>query len=609
MRSYRYHPPLIAAFPGIRLAIVDRDGAISRAVWADSQGNSPLANPVEPAGDGQWPAIHLDPARGYEVRLLAGNGGLAFTRPLTAGALTGSSSPDDAGLFTGLGDVPVPPGVSRIRTEGWDERGLGAGDYICDDMATEALAAAHPRFCARTANGRYFRLRGSGGLITVEQGGARGDPQGAHAVNDQPAFQAASDYAIAMNIARVGLAQARYSVWMPQRTSDPGEKHSPDGNAIVIPARKAVHFIGLTRERPHVAFRMPGGETFEGREPGRNFLVIGTRAWRGGAFFIRTIARRIARAEGAVPPRSGLTLEHLVIDGGTRPDGNGHNQASVIDGKGWDITHKGIWTEADGLGGDITIRDCEMTGWRGETVFASADADATLTVRNSAFRNSGGQGLNPNGCRVDVDGCTISDCYIGIEGWTGCHGGRIVATTIERCGSAKTGGGAFGLEGYLDFWRPHPPHAMRRVPDADEIPLGTIDITCIDSNRAQAGWWLRGRLRLIDTAVLFGQPGAHSEGSRHVDLDIELVTDRKQAAYVLIRGGTGKAGDQLTNDMALRVTAKRTPGAVARGLIPAVPVQWHGSLGPNVRVRLRGDPSAPKPREMGESPDHQPRFE
>jgi len=610
MHSYRYHPPLIAdPKAGLRIALVDEDGVLAEAVWGNRDRTLALANPVEPQPEDLWPAIHLDPARAYNVQLLTADGTVAFTDLIAAESLSGASLPDDAGLFAALGDVPVPTEVKRIRTEGWGVRGLGAGDYICDDLATAELAVAHPRFCARTANGRFFRLCGTGGLITVEQGGARGDPQGSHLVNDQPAFQAATDYAIAMGLPRVGLAQARYSVWMPLRQSDPKEIHSPDGHAVVIPARKVIHFIGLARERAHIAFRMPDGGPFEGTQPGHNFLVIGQRAWRGAAFFIRTVPRRIALAEKAVPPRSGLTLDHLVIDGGTRPANRGQNLASVINGEGWDVTHKGIWTEADGLGGDLTIRNCEMTGWRGETVFASGDADAMVTVRNSAFRFSSGQGLNLNGCRVDVDGCTISDCYLGIEGWTGCHGGRIVNTTISRCGSAKTGGGAFGLEGYLDYWRPHAPHEIRRTPDADEKPMGTIDITCIDCNRAQIGWWLRGRLRLVDTAVVFGTPGGHNDGSRHIDLDVELVTDHAAAAYVLIRGGMGKAGDQRTDDVALRVSSGRTPAAVAKGLIPAPPVQWHGSLGPNVRVRLRADRSSPAPREMGESPDHKPRFE
>lgn len=598
MDRYRYHPPLLAdAAAGLRLALVEV-GATQAA---------PLA--AGPGPDSRWPAIHLDPARDYEVRLLTARGGLAFSHLIAAQSLSGATVPDDAGLFAGLGDIAVPADVWRIRTEGWSARGVGAGDYICDDLADEALAAAHPRFCKRTANGRFFRLRGAGGLITVEQGGAQGDPQGTNSVNDQPVFQAATDYAVAMGIARIGLAQARYCLWMPVRQSDPFDKHSPDGNAVVIPARKTVHFIGLARERSHVAVRMPDGESFEGTEPGRNFLVIGPKAWRGAAFFVRSVPRRIALAEPALPPRSGLTLEHLVIDGGTRPAHNGQNRASVIDGKGWDITHKGIWVEADGLGGDLTLRDCEMTGWRGETVFAGGDADATLTVRNSAFRFSGGQGLNPNGCRVDVDGCTISDCHMGIEGWTGCHGGRIVNTTILRCGSVKTGGGAFGLEGYLDLWRPHPPHAFRRIPDADEVPLGLIDITCIDCNRAQIGWWLHGHLRLIDTAAVFGTPGGHNDGARHVDLTIELVTDRKPASYVLIRGGAGKAGEQRTDNVTLRVTVERTRAAMAKGLIPPSPVQWHGSLGPDVRVRLRGSGGAPPPKAAGESPDHTPRFE
>lgn len=612
MQAVRYIQPFLPSltpnaspFPGARLQFSDPRNGQAAVIFADPALSRPLDNPVESDAAGRMPAIFLDPARSYEVTALTAGGAVAYAHLVGAGSAAAALVADDAGLFIALRQIAVPAGVTRIRTEGWSSPGLGAGDYVADARATAALAGAHPHFCVRTANGRFFRLVDAAGLITVEQGGAKGDPRSTFLVNDQQAFQAAVDYAAAIGIERIGLAQIHYSLWCPVRRGDPEFQHTADGHAVVIGADQRIHFLGLGPGRSRLSFRMPGGASFEGTRPGRNFQIVGGKVWRGSGFFLRTRPR--PPGPGRVPEgrRSGLTLEQLAIDGGTRLSPSMKVGADPRDGSGWDMSHKGVWVEADGLGGDVSIRDCEMTGWRGETVYCSNDFAATATVRNSSFSHSNGQGLNFNGCGVDVDNCTISDCLLGIEGWFGIRGGRILRTAITRCGVAGKGGGAFSLGGTLDFWRPHAPGKVRRRPDADENPVGTIDITCTDCQRAFLGWWVRGKLRLVDTPVLIGEPYNSADGARGVDLDVELVTDRQPVSSIRVLGGKGKRGDRLTDDVTLRVTVSRTAAAIGAGLAPSVPVEWEGSFGPRVRVQLKGIKTAP-PRAIGETPDYAP---
>ncbi|HET9628950.1 MAG TPA: hypothetical protein VFP14_05640, partial [Novosphingobium sp.] len=100
----------------------------------------------------------------------------------------------------------VDAAVAAVTTGGYAQAGLGGATYIADGLATAALAAAHPRFCKASANGRYFRLAGD--CVQVAQGGATGGG------NDQPAIQAAVAYAAAVGIPEVRLLKLHES-WQP----------------------------------------------------------------------------------------------------------------------------------------------------------------------------------------------------------------------------------------------------------------------------------------------------------------------------------------------------------------------------------------------------------
>ncbi|GGC27335.1 hypothetical protein GCM10011371_13600 [Novosphingobium marinum] len=521
---------------------------------------------------------------------------------------------DDAGLFIGLAQLSIPRDVRRIRTEGWSRHGLGAAEYIADDKADAALAREHPRFCTATANGRHFRLEAADGAIAVEQAGARGDPAADNAHDDQPAFQAAVDYAAAFALPRITLAQPLYSIRCPERYLDPRADHRTlDGRPIVLHPGQRIAFVGTGTEPSRLAFRSRGGHSFGGNQPGRAFQVVDGKVWRGSGFYLPG-AERVDLSKGSLtgPKAQRLRLERLVVDGGTKRTANSAPGADPRTGDGWDVTHKGIWSELDREGWDIEIVDCSFTGWRGETVYASNDPGATLTVRNSEFAHSNAQGLNTAGCMVDVGGARIEDCFIGIEGWMGARGGRIVATEIVDCFGKKGIGGsgsAFALQGGRYGKSERSRYYAPTEVDPGEAPWGTLDITCRNSRPAYAGSWLKGRLRLVDTALFLGSPAVFGEGARHVDLRVELVTDRTTDAFVLLAGGDGQPGDMLTDDVALDIVSSATPLAEAENLRPAAPLVWRGSFGPNVAARVSGRAASLPPGPEGKVPDHAPRIE
>ena len=90
-------------------------------------------------------------------------------------------------LFADLHGRVIPPACQRIESIGHARAGCGAASYVCDALATSALAAEHPSFAFCDAGGRVFRLLPEGGSVAVEQGGAAGDGE----TDDQGAVQAA----------------------------------------------------------------------------------------------------------------------------------------------------------------------------------------------------------------------------------------------------------------------------------------------------------------------------------------------------------------------------------------------------------------------------------
>jgi hypothetical protein len=113
------------------------------------------------------------------------------------------------GLFADLGDITVPSAMTAFASTGYAGTGSGVASYVADSTADASLAAAHPRACKADALGRYFRLLPSpDGLIPVAALGAAGTG------NDQPAIQAAINYAVAIGAKGVRFLPAHES-WQP----------------------------------------------------------------------------------------------------------------------------------------------------------------------------------------------------------------------------------------------------------------------------------------------------------------------------------------------------------------------------------------------------------
>lgn len=135
---------------------------------------------------------------------------------IIARALAGSARADAAtalarsvpiGRFTELPTISVDASYSAVVTSGYSQAGSGAGRYVADALATPALAAAHPRACKASANGRYFRLLpDDAGAIRVEamRDGADSD--------DTAANLAAGRYAHAIGCKRVAHSPRLWTI-------------------------------------------------------------------------------------------------------------------------------------------------------------------------------------------------------------------------------------------------------------------------------------------------------------------------------------------------------------------------------------------------------------
>lgn len=610
MRAIKYVSPLLHAYAGgcapcdgMALRFRQGSGDTPRTcAFADEALVDPHANPLQADFFGHFPPIFLHADADYDVELLNAAGSVVAAHVVTGGRAA-ASTPDDAGTFVDLAHLSPPANVTRLRTDGWDKQGTGAADYVSDAIATPQLARSHPRFCTTTRNGRCFRLMPAGGLITVEQGGARGDPAGTGKVDDREAIQATVEYAAAIGIARVGLSKPSYSLWAPRRTT-PVDRHGTDGQYIVLGANQRLHVVGLGRARAHLRFLAPGGASPDGTQAGTAFQLVAGKVWRGSGFYLPATAGIDRTRIDRKSPRQSLTLEHLVIDGATRKSGYFGIPARPSDGAGWDVTHKGVRSQADARGGDISILDCEMTGWRGETVFSTNDPSARLTVRNSSFSRSNGQGLNLNGCMVDVQDCRIADCYMGIEGWTGMEKGRLVNVEIVDCfGIPGKSGGAFMIDGgFYDHRKlqatatgPDLPASFGAPGALSALPFdrGEIALTVRNCGRGYIGSWLVGSIAATDTTLVIGDGTAAPGGSHGLDLDLTMTTDKTDQSYLII---ACRQTGARTNDVRVKLQAGASAAAIAADRRPASAITWHGRLGPQIAVTFKGRDGRQPPR-------------
>ena len=440
-------------------------------------------------------------------------------------------------LFADLPQRAVAPHVLRIETAGRDEPGEGAASYVAGPLATEALLADHPRFVARTLNGRIFRLApAADGSITVEQGGALG--QAGH--NDQPAIQATLAYAEAVGATTVRFGKAHYELWATIRTSPRLDTYAEDG--FYLSVHRSMTLEGMAGRRTVLDFR-----GLAGTDPEQSWQLIDHSAtdatqepWRGGA--IRVFGEPAADPEPAERRVGRFAMRNLHLKGKCSKTARaGTWPADPDTGEGWDVSHKGLWIQ-DCWMGEIALTDCDITGFRGELYYVSGFNLPVLgqTLERCRFATTDGAAFNPGttGPLLARD-CSFGDAYLAEES-AGSHDARYVNCVWHDAASVVLGGGPLAD---LPAGMPHV-YATRdegSAPPRMHIEGG--EFRAIDT--VMLGSWVRGRFRTTDASVQLAATlwGLLSD----CVLDIEAWLDQRHGIVPVLIGGPASETTQLNN--------------------------------------------------------------
>ncbi|MDR7102048.1 hypothetical protein [Croceicoccus sp. BE223] len=491
----------------------------------------------------------------------------------------GASQP---ALFTQFADRALPAGLTIVQTSGHATAGMGAGRYCHDALATAALLEAHPRFAFRARDGRVFRLLPENGVVTVEQGGAVGDG----AANDQPAIQATIDYAAATGIAEVKFEARHYAVWAIPRSAPRIDSSTDEGHPIVI--RRTVALTGLPGTRTVLDFR-----GLDGADPETNWQVVpestggALTAWRGGGIFV--MGDRTLPPEGVPLKVEVIELHNLVLQGNRVRTGNSTPGADPDTGDGWDMSDKGFSVQ-DCHVGDVRVVDCEIHGFKGELFYVGALSGGDLVAHRCHFHTTNANVWNPGtNMKLDAMQCEFGNGHIAHED-TGKQFARYTACVWRDAASANFGGGpanGFGAN-YLFPTRS----------DQSEPPLTQLD-GCEFRNIGDVyvGCWVRGRLRTVDSRVLFST-NLYSE-LRDVDIEIEAWMDRRGNFAPVVLEGPDTLTEQIPGaaagtyrkaprNMRVHVRAMRTSLAIANGIEWIAPT-WYGYIEPSVRLIVEGE--------------------
>ena len=400
------------------------------------------------------------------------------------------------GLFTSIGSVTVPTGVNVVQTSGYSTVGVGQGAYVSDSLATSALAASCPNFCALSADGRYWRLDGD--YITVEQGGATGTP----GVNDQPAIQATVTYAHAVSIRMVLFGNAAYELWTPTRVSSGGYGNTSavtgDGYPLII--TKAIGLYGL-----------PGGSTLTFKDnSGAN--RVQSSGWIGGGIYVNP------NSPGTTADIPYVVLENLIL-AGTTPYTGPTNAGSNITDKGLGFVSNGTYNVDY-----CRLRNVTAYNFSGEIFYgASFAAGSTIIVENVELYNSNQSAWNSNSLgKVFATNLNAHDAYLASEIITG--GGQ----TYVGCRFANSySGGTIGTEFFANPFSYYFPNRYYSVPP---YWFNYIDCTIQNIQDFEISSWTRGRIITIDAGITFGTP------CKEIDLDVVHWADQKGVSVMSLSG-------------------------------------------------------------------------
>ncbi len=434
-----------------------------------------------------------------------------------------------------LDAITVDPAITSLTTGGYSNPGTGAALYACDALANAALAAAHPRFCKATANGRYFRLAGD--FVTVEHGGATGSG------NDQAAMQAAVDYASAVGISEVRFTRPAYEAWSPTRTGDPASWH--EGHLLYI-TKGNLRLIGA-----------PGGTviTYKNSLGGTN--DTNTQTFTGTGSLTNWVGCGVWFEPAT--PADFFHMENIEIDG-TRT----YNPA---DRSNVDYSHKGFagWATCNRL----SMRNVTLRNWGGEILYLGGNGYANFLTENCTFDGSPQCAFNPGAAQRSVHinleaGRSYQSELVGFASMT-FIGGR-----FYDCDHMSAFGGPDPSvpAGYLSY-----AHPTRKT--TDNAPWINFFGTKLE-NMGTVGFyqWVRGSLQTVDTVVALGGNSSNAYSGRDFDLDVEAWCDlRSNFPAVQIAGpdnlttavDANHPGEyrEATKNVNVRLRCNRTALAVA----------------------------------------------
>ena len=523
---------------------------------------------------------------------------------LKALALANRAAQSAPALFADLARRAPDAGTAFLESVGHGRAGKGSARYVADALCDEALLAAHPRFVLRCANGRIFRLQAEAGSLSVEQGGAAGDG----VVNDQPAVQAAIDYAHAVEAGEVRFESARYRIDCPTRTSPARDVPAEDGRPIVVRASLALR--GCAGVPSVLDFRGAGGI-----DPDANWQTVSTRSddpsaavWRGGGVFVQGDRTLVPAGERTV---GRLELSRLVLQGNRRRTGTYAWPADPVTGDGWDISDKALWVQ-DCMVGTIVCRDVDMIGWRGEVLYLGGldEAVERLELTRCRLRTSNGGVLNAGvNCELVAEDCEFGDGFQAQED-TGKSRAQFRNCRWHDCEHVWLGGG-------------HTVGALFNAtfPTRDEAlppPRTTLDQCHFeDCGTLFVSSWVRGTARLVDTALVL--PGPTAMALQDVDLEIESVIDRRADFIAAAINGVDSLTEQVPgapagtwkrppSEVRLALRHERTAQAAANGL-QSHGFEWTGCIDRSCRIAISGDFAGARTPNGGATPLSMPRID
>ena len=500
-------------------------------------------------------------------------------------------------LFTQFSSQNINANTDLVTTSGRSTKGLAGGSYVSDALANAALHAAHPRFVGLSANGRYFRALPVAGQLPVELGGALGDGTS----NDQPALQACINYAEALGVRALVFSAKSYQLRCPVRTGDPAGtigQHLYDGRPLVVSSPMVM--LSTRHSGSRLIFRHTDGGTRQ-----TNWQVLNSPStgqpmvWRGGGVFIKCPASEPAD----YADRPGLTLIDMTLDGGV-PQGSVFDfPARLSDGDGWDLTDKGIEVEPDRFSGDIRLIRSKVTGFRGELVFQAGIGNGELYIRSGVLSETNGDLFQSCGSNIDIDGLIGTRGFAAFEGWSGRRG-RMVNTVFEDC--VRTGGLAGGkLSAGANR------NAPQRFADG-QVPWLTLDAEFRSCGNVSFGSWVRGRVKLTDSPLLFDGTQTCAEGLHDVDLEVISQVDQATAIPAVLLLGSATTGAKSLSGIRLRLRCCRTELARANARVHLQPVDYRGSIGPGVVIEQSSGEtqraSGPSGNSLTAITDHYPSF-